>query len=73
MDWEPTNNFSSTDLIVNDLSGAPAATKRRAKLGAKLGLGFANAKTFLKRLNHYGVTREEFAAAVAALDEEEQA
>ncbi|WP_028129411.1 ribonuclease M5 [Selenomonas sp. AE3005] len=73
MDWEPTNNFSSTDLIVNDLSGAPAAVQRRAKLGAKLGLGFANAKTFLKRLNHYGVTREEFAAAVAALDEEEQA
>jgi len=69
MDWEPTNNFSSTDLIVNDLSGAPAAVQRRAKLGAKLGLGFANAKTFLKRLNHYGVTREEFAAAVAALDE----
>ena len=73
MDWEPTNNFSSTDLIVNDLSGASAAVQRRAKLGAKLGLGFANAKTFLKRLNHYGVTREEFAAAVAALDEEEQA
>lgn len=73
MDWEPTNNFSSTDLIVNDLSGAPAAVQRRARLGAKLGLGFANAKTFLKRLNHYGVTREEFAAAVAALDEEEQA
>lgn len=73
MDWEPTNNFSSTDLIVNDLSGAPSAVQRRAKLGAKLGLGFANAKTFLKRLNHYGVTREEFAAAVAALDEEEQA
>ena len=72
MDWEPTNNFSSTDLIVNDLSGAPSATRRRAKLGAKLGLGFANAKTFLKRLNHYGVTREEFAAAVAALDEEEE-
>lgn len=73
MEWEPTNNFSSTDLIVNDLSGAPSAVQRRAKLGAKLGLGFANAKTFLKRLNHYGVTREEFAAAVAALDEEEQA
>jgi len=73
MDWEPTNNFSSTDLIVNDLSGAPSAVQRRAKLGAKLGLGFANAKTFLKRLNHYGVTREEFAAAVAALDEEGQA
>jgi ribonuclease M5 len=36
-----------------------------------LGLGFANAKTFLKRLNHYGVTREEFEQAVAELNAEE--
>ena len=71
MDWEPTNNFSGADLIVNDLSGANAAASRRAKLGAKLGLGFANAKTFLKRLNHYGVTREEFDKAVAELNAEE--
>ena len=70
MDWEPTNNFSGADLIVNDLSGANAAASRRAKLGAKLGLGFANAKTFLKRLNHYGVTREEFERAVAELNVE---
>jgi ribonuclease M5 len=72
MDWEPTNNFSGADLIVNDLSGANAAASRRAKLGAKLGLGFANAKTFLKRLNHYGVTREEFERAVAELNAEEE-
>ena len=71
MDWEPTNNFSGADLIVHDLSGANAAASRRAKLGAKLGLGFANAKTFLKRLNHYGVTREEFDKAVAELNGEE--
>ena len=43
---------------------------RRAKLGELLGLGFANAKTFLKRLNHYGVTREEFERAVAELNAE---
>ena len=58
-------------MIVNDLSGANAAASRRAKLGAKFGLGFANAKTFLKRLNHYGVTREEFDAGLQELDEEE--
>ena len=43
-------------------------SSRRAKLGEMLGLGFANAKTFLKRLNHYGVTQAEFAAALAKLD-----
>ena len=71
LDWEPTNNFSGADLIVNNLSGAADAGARRAKLGALLGLGFANAKTFLKRLNHYGVTKEEFAAALSQLDKEE--
>ena len=71
LDWEPTDEFSGADLIVNNLSGAADASQRRARLGAILGLGFANAKTFLKRLNHYGVTREEFAAAVAQLDKED--
>jgi len=71
MDWEPTNNFCGTDLIVNGLSGAQASASRRAKLGAKLGLGIANAKTFLKRLNHYGVTRDEFEQAIAELNAEE--
>ena len=38
------------------------------KLGAILGIGFANAKNFLKRLNHYGVTREEFDNAIDSLE-----
>ena len=64
----PTETFTGADLIRAGISGDAGASSRRAKLGAALGLGFANAKTFLKRLNHYGVTREEFEAAVAALD-----
>ncbi|MBR4695480.1 MAG: DUF4093 domain-containing protein, partial [Selenomonadaceae bacterium] len=35
---------------------------------AALGVGFANAKTFLLRLNHYGVSREEFERALEELD-----
>lgn len=73
LEWEPTNLFTGADLIMNDLSGAADASQRRASLGAALGLGFANAKTFLKRLNHYGITREEFDAAVAMLAQEENA
>lgn len=69
LQWNPTEIFSMADLIVNRLSGGAEASDRRAKLGAALGVGWANGKTFLKRLNHYGVTREEFDAAVAALDE----
>ena len=57
---EPSNIFSSKDMVANDLTGSLNASERRMKLGKILGLGAANAKTFLKRLNTYGVTREEF-------------
>ena len=65
MDWEPTNNFTGADLLRAGISGSPAASEKRAKLGAVLGIGYANAKTFWQRLNHYGITRQEFQQAVA--------
>lgn len=68
MDWEPTNNFTGADLLRAGISGSPAASAKRAKLGAVLGIGYANAKTFLQRLNHYGITRQEFQQAVAELE-----
>ena len=64
LDWNPTNEFTSADLIMNGLSGSNASSERRAVIGAKLGIGYANAKTFLTRLNHYGVTREELEKAI---------
>ena len=70
LNWQPTTLFSAADLIGAGLSGGTMAAERRARLGAKLGVGFANAKTFLKRLNHYGVTRAEFSAALAGLNGE---
>ena len=71
LDWNPVDHFSAADLIAAGLSGGDGASERRARLGARLGVGFANAKTFLKRLNHYGVTREEFESGLQELDEEE--
>ena len=68
MDWEPTNNFTGADLLRAGISGSPAASEKRAKLGAVLGIGYANAKTFLQRLNHYGITRQEFQQAVGELE-----
>lgn len=68
MDWEPTNNFTGADLLKAGISGSPVASEKRAKLGAVLGIGYANAKTFLQRLNHYGITRQEFQQAVAELE-----
>lgn len=71
LNWEPTGIFSQADLVRHGLSGLPDSSERRARAGAILGIGFANAKTFLKRLNHYGVTREEFEQAVRKLEGED--
>ena len=68
MDWEPKNTFKGADLLRAGVSGGVAASQRRAQLGAILGVGYANAKTFLLRLNHYGVTREEFDRALAEIE-----
>ena len=56
--------FTVADLIDSGLTGDPAAAAKRAYVGAELGLGWANGKTFLHRLNTYGVSRTEFSAAL---------
>ena len=55
--------FTWEDMTRAGLHGAADSAARRAKLGRMLGIGYANAKTFFRRLNTYGVTREEFVAA----------
>ena len=65
------NLVLAKDLILNGLNGSQSASVRRAKVGEILGIGFANAKTFLRRLNNYGVTRDEFEKALAQLDKED--
>jgi len=67
LDWNPQMVFDGADLIQAGLSGGANASAKRAVIGAKLGVGYANAKTFLLRLNHYGVTRDEFAKALEEL------
>lgn len=59
--------FTKKDLLKYDLIIASNATERRNQLGALLGIGYGNAKTFLKRLNHYGISREEFEANASRL------
>lgn len=59
--------FTSEDLFLHGLNGTAQANHKRDKLGAILGIGYANAKTFLNRLNLYGVTREEFLQAIKLL------
>lgn len=61
--------FTKKDLLRHDLIISDSASDRRRALGHILGIGYGNAKTFLSRLNNYGITREEFEAAVSKLGE----
>ena len=68
-EYRPQAEFSHMDLFKYVLNGSPSAAARRDALGAELGIGYGNAKRFLERLNHYGVSREEFLAALAKIGE----
>lgn len=67
-EWQPASEFGWQDIMTAGLSGVPDATVRRAAMGRQLGIGYANAKSFLYRLNHYGITRDEFNQALHSLD-----
>lgn len=54
------DEFSMEDLAQYGLTADPKAAKRREALGKRLGIGYGNSKSFLKKLNRYGITREEF-------------
>ena len=65
---EPSQEFSMADMVAYDLTGYRSAALRAA-VGASLGIGYGNAKQFVYRLNHYGISKDDFyRAAQEALD-----
>lgn len=59
--------FTMEDMVAAGLCGGEASSERREHLGEILGIGYGNTKTFLRRLNNYGITAEEFKKALSAL------
>lgn len=57
------------DLIEAGLIVHPDAAGRRLLMGKLLGIGYANGKQFYKRCASFRITREEFLAALAKLEE----
>lgn len=60
--------FSTARLYRDGLLG-PRSAARRDAMGAILGIGYANGKQYLNRLNRMGVTEEEYLHALAAMKE----
>lgn len=69
---EKRQEFNIFDLINNNLLGTDNAQIRRDRLGRILGIGHANGKQFLSRLNNYDITREEFNKAILKLDNQDK-
>ena len=64
LEINPRNEFTATEMIKYNLSGGVESSKLRDKIGAELGIGYGNTKTFVKRLNNFGITRDEFLSAL---------
>ena len=56
--------FQRSDLMKNGLIGENDSSNKRNLLGKILGIGYANGKQLLGRLNGYGITREAFDLAM---------
>lgn len=64
LEMNPRAEFGAAEMVAFGLSGSAGSSELRDKVGAALGIGYGNVKTFVKRLNSYGVTREEFLGAL---------
>ena len=56
--------FTMEDMFITGLLGQADSASRRKAAGKRLGIGYANGKAFLQRLNRFGITREEFCRAL---------
>ncbi|WP_035571518.1 ribonuclease M5 [Halonatronum saccharophilum] len=65
VEYEKLNkNFIRDDLVGLGLIGGPDSKGLRDKVGERLGIGYANGKQFLNRLNNYGISKKEFVKAL---------
>lgn len=69
---ENREEFTKDDLMKYGLVGNNDASKRREVLGRLLSIGHCNSKQFLKRLNNYGIEREEFMTAYEEMRKHEK-
>ena len=61
-------DFTEEDLLQWELAGGPRARARREKLGNLLSIGYGNSKSFLRKLNQFQISREEFLEKVKELE-----
>ena len=69
---QPQEQITLEDLMLAKLIGHPQSKERRKRLGDILNIGMTNGKQLHKRLIMFQITVEQFAAAVAHIDQEDE-
>ncbi|NLJ59125.1 MAG: ribonuclease M5 [Tissierellia bacterium] len=69
--YQGRQEFSNRDMVYYSLVGTENASKRRSLIGDELGIGYCSAKQFLKRLNSFGISREELEEAIVKIEQNE--
>ncbi|MBQ7454489.1 MAG: ribonuclease M5 [Selenomonadaceae bacterium] len=64
LEINPREEFTTAEMVTLKLSGGKDSSRLRDKIGAALGIGYGNVKTFVRRLNNYGITRAELMEAL---------
>lgn len=76
--YTPKNNaeiieaFSTSELYKLGLTAGPKAKERRKKIGERLRIGETNGKQLQKRLQMFGITKEQLLATLQDILEEEK-
>ena len=63
---------TAEDLEHAGLAGAEGSARMRELVAAELGIGYGNGKTFLKKLNAFGITGKELERAVGIIGEDKK-
>ena len=58
------------DLFERGLAGVPGSGKLREELAKELGIGYGNSRSFLKKLNAFGIGKEELDGALLRIAKE---
>jgi ribonuclease M5 len=69
---EEGEEITQEDLIDAGLIGGKGARERREKLGKLLKIGYTNGKQLHKRLIMFQISPEEFASAIAEINQEDK-
>ena len=65
---EQAGEITAEDMVFYRLTSGADSKERRLKLGDILGIGYANAKQMLQRLNAFQISRDEFVKAMESID-----